>query len=199
MNNNVKQKLYYMTKLISNQNSSTPNTINTAIRIPTDVYEKINNQAIQEDKTVSSIINHILRKYVSWDQFVSDVGFVFLQKPFVQSIFENISEEDLVKAARTVCYSGMRDAISFIHGKNDVDSIIDVIKLWLSASKFTNTVIKSENTVELRIQHNLSQKCSLYMGTLISMLFADLNMKPEKSLLRDHSLILTFKIPSSRK
>ena len=199
MNNNVKQKLYYMTKLISNQNSSAPNTINTAIRIPTDIYEKINNQAIQEDKTVSSIINHILRKYVSWDQFVSDVGFVFLQKPFVQSIFEHISEEDLVKAARTVCYSGMRDAISFIHGKNDVDSIIDVIKLWLSASKFTNTVIKSENTVELRIQHNLSQKCSLYMGTLISMLFADLNMKPEKSLLRDHSLILTFKIPSSRK
>lgn len=199
MNNNVKQKLYYMTKLISNQNSSAPNTINTAIRIPTDVYEKINNQAIQEDKTVSSIINHILRKYVSWDQFVSDVGFVFLQKPFVQSIFEHISDEDLVKAARTVCYTGMRDAISFIHGKNDVDSIIDVIKLWLSASKFTNTVIKSENTVELRIQHNLSQKCSLYMGTLISMLFADLNMKPEKSLLRDHSLILTFKIPSSRK
>jgi len=199
MNNNVKQKLYYMTKLISNQNSSAPNTINTAIRIPTDIYEKINNQAIQEDKTVSSIINHILRKYVSWDQFVSDVGFVFLQKPFVQSIFEHISEEDLVKAARTVCYTGMRDAISFIHGKNDVDTIIDVIKLWLSASKFTNTVIKSENTVELRIQHNLSQKCSLYMGTLISMLFADLNMKPEKSLLRDHSLILTFKIPSSRK
>ncbi len=199
MNNNVKQKLYYMTKLISNQNSSAPNTINTAIRIPTDVYGKINNQAIQEDKTVSSIINHILRKYVSWDQFVSDVGFVFLQKPFVQSIFEHISDEDLVKAARTVCYTGMLDAISFIHGKNDVDSIIDVIKLWLSASKFTNTVIKSENTVELRIQHNLSQKCSLYMGTLISMLFADLNMKPEKSLLRDHSLILTFKIPSSRK
>ena len=199
MNNNVKQKLYYMTKLISNPNSSAPNTINTAIRIPTEVYEKINNQAIQEDKTVSSIINHILRKYVSWDQFVSDVGFVFLQKPFVQSIFEHISEEDLVKAARTVCYTGMRDAISFIHGKNDVDSIIDVIKLWLSASKFTNTVIKSENTVELRIQHNLNQKCSLYMGTLISMLFADLNMKPEKSLLRDHSLILTFKIPSSRK
>ena len=93
----------------------------------------------------------------------------------------------------------MRDAISFIHGKNDVDTIIDVIKLWLSASKFTNTVIKSENIIELRIQHNLSQKCSLYMGILISMLFADLNMKPEKSLLKDHSLILTFKIPSSRK
>ena len=94
MNNNVKQKLNYMTKLNSNQNSSTPNTINTAIRIPTDVYEKINNQAIQEDKTISSIINHVLRKYVSWDQFVSDVGFVFLQKPFV-NVFLKIFQKKI--------------------------------------------------------------------------------------------------------
>ena len=93
----------------------------------------------------------------------------------------------------------MRDAIAFIHGKNDVDSIIDVIKLWLSASKFTNTIISSENTVEVRIQHNLGEKCSFYMVTLITMLFADLNMRPEKSMLKDHSLVLNFKIPSSRK
>ena len=188
-----------MTKSTTNQSSPSNNTFNTAIRIPSDVYKKISNQAVQEDKTVSSIINHVLRKYVTWDQFVSDIGFVFLQKPFVRSVFEHISEEDLVKAAKTTCYTGMRDAISFIHGKNDVDSIIDVIKLWLSASKFTNTVIKSENTIEIRIQHNLGQKCSLYMGTLITMIFADLNMKPEKSMLKDHSLILTFKIPLSRK
>lgn len=188
-----------MFKNTSNQSSSRTSTTNTAIRIPSDIYKKISIQAIQEEKTVSSIINHVLRKYVTWDQFVNEIGFVFLQKPFVRSIFEHVSEEDLVKAAKTTCYTGMRDAISFIHGKNDVDSIIDVIKLWLSASKFTNTIIKSENIVEVRIQHNLGQKCSLYMGTLITMLFADLNMKPDKSMVKDHSLILTFKIPQSRK
>ncbi len=65
-------------------------TTNTAIRIPTEIYEKIEFQASTEDKTVSAIINNILRKYVSWDQFVSDVGFVFLQKPFVRNIFEQV-------------------------------------------------------------------------------------------------------------
>ena len=57
-------------------------TTSTVICIPTEIYEKIEFQASTEDKTVSAIINHILRKYVSWDQFVSDIGFVFLQKPF---------------------------------------------------------------------------------------------------------------------
>ena len=57
----------------------------------------MNNQASQEDKTVSAIINHVLRKYVTWDQFVSEMGFVFLQKSSVQTIFEHVSNEDIVK------------------------------------------------------------------------------------------------------
>lgn len=188
-----------MPKSTTNPKIQSTSTTNTAIRIPSDIYKKISTQADQENKTVSSIINEVLRKYVTWDQFVSDIGFVFLQKPFVRSIFEHVSDEDIIRAAKTSCYTGMRDAISFIHGRNDVDAIIDVIKLWLSASKFTNTIINSENSVEIRIQHNLGQKCSLYMGTLLTKLFADLNMKPEKSMLKDHSMILTFKKLQSKK
>jgi hypothetical protein len=188
-----------MPKSTTNPKIQSTSTTNTAIRIPSDIYKKISTQADQENKTVSSIINEVLRKYVTWDQFVSDIGFVFLQKPFVRSIFEQVSDEDIIRAAKTSCYTGMRDAISFIHGRNDVDAIIDVIKLWLSASKFTNTIINSENSVEIRIQHNLGQKCSLYMGALLTKLFADLNMKPEKSMLKDHSMILTFKKLQSKK
>lgn len=187
-----------MSKETTTSSSSSSSTTNTAIRIPTDVYEKIEMQALTEDKTVSAIINNILRKYVTWDQFISDIGFVFLQKPFVRNIFENISEEDIVKAAKTTCYIGMKDAISFIHGKNDIESIVDVIKLWLSASNFPNKIIKDENKIEIRIQHQLGRKCSVYMGTLLSLLFADLNIKIEKSTLSDHSLIVTFKLSKNK-
>jgi hypothetical protein len=37
------------------------------------------------------------------------------------------------------------------------------------------------------------------MGALLTKLFADLNMKPEKSMLKDHSMILTFKNLQSKK
>ncbi len=173
-------------------------TTNTAIRIPTEIYEKIEFQASTEDKTVSAIINNILRKYVSWDQFVSDVGFVFLQKPFVRNIFEHVSDDDMVKAAKTSCYTGMRDAISFIHGKNNVESIVDVLKLWFSASNFNNKVIQADGKTEFRIQHNLGRKGSLYIGTLISSLFTDLNVKSKESLLKEHSLVIVFSSTSKK-
>lgn len=176
-------------------NTFTPSSNSTTVRIPTYVYEKIESQAITEDKTVSSIINNILKKYITWDQFVGEIGFVFMQKPFVRSIFEFLSEEQVVKAAKTTCYVGMKDAIAFIHGKNDVESVIDVIKLWLNASQFPNKISmlqQENNNVEIRIQHNLGQKCSAYMKTLLSLLFYDLGMKANKINSGDQSLIMVF-------
>ena len=49
-------------------------TVNTAIRIPTEVYEKIELQAESEGTNISSVINNVLRKYVTWDQFICDIG-----------------------------------------------------------------------------------------------------------------------------
>jgi hypothetical protein len=116
----------------------------------------------------------------------------------VRNIFEHVSDEDLVKAAKTSCYTGMRDAISFIHGKNDVGSIVDVLKLWFSASNFNNKVIQADGKIEFRIQHNLGRKGSLYIGTLISSLFADLNIKSKEALLKEHSLVIVFNSTSKK-
>ena len=133
-------------------------TTNTAIRIPIDVYEKIEMQSISEGTNISSVINNILRKYVTWDQFINDIGFIFLQKPFLRTIFEDIPEAVIIKAAKTTCHAGMRDAISFIHGKIDTNTIIDVVKLWLSSSNIPLRVIYDKEVLEFRIQHKLKKK-----------------------------------------
>ncbi|WP_316504484.1 hypothetical protein [Nitrosopumilus sp.] len=174
-------------------------TINTAIRIPKDVYEKIEFEAESNNSNISSVINAALRKHVTWDQFVSDIGFVFMQKPFLRTIFEKISEGDLVMAARTTCHSGMRDAVVFIHGKIAVDAIVDVIKLWLSASDMPLRVVKKTDMLEFRIQHNLGKKGSLYFSTLLITLFEEIEIVPAKNpLLKDHAAIVTFKIKKTK-
>ena len=44
---------------------------------------KLKLKSVSKDASVSTIINGILHKYVTWDQFVNDTGFIFLQKPFL--------------------------------------------------------------------------------------------------------------------
>jgi hypothetical protein len=43
------------------------------MRIHTDIYEKIEMETVSKDASVSAIINGILRKYVTWDQFVNAI------------------------------------------------------------------------------------------------------------------------------
>lgn len=103
--------------------------------------EKIEFQVITEDRTVSGIISNFIRKYVSRDQFISDIRFVFLHEPFVRNILKCFPDKDLVKTSKTLYYTGMRDTISFIHGRTDVKSVVGV-KLRFSTSNFTSKVIR---------------------------------------------------------
>ncbi|HXT83588.1 MAG TPA: hypothetical protein VN704_04555 [Verrucomicrobiae bacterium] len=173
---------------------SKPNSVNTAIRIPADVYEKIESQSISEDKTISSIINQILKKYVTWDQFVNDIGFFFIQKPFLNFTFEHIRDEDIIYGAKTICYTGLRDAITFIHGKVDAESILDVIKLWLSASNLSFKIISNKNTIEIRIHHDIGKKASIYIGSVIEKLLSDIGTKTEQLVLEDHSIFILLRL-----
>ena len=86
----------------------------------------------------------------------------------------------------------MRDAISFIHGRIDIDTIIDIVKLWLSASNIPLRIIRNKELLEFRIQHNLGKKGSLYFGTLLSSLFSELNISSKKSILKDHPTIISL-------
>lgn len=174
------------------------NTTSTAIRIPTEIYEKIEAQSITGGMSISTLINNILRKYATWDQFVNDIGFIFLQKPFLRSILEEVSEALIIKTAKTTCHAGMRDAISFIHGKIDIEAIIDVVTLWLSASNIPSRIITDKGSIEFRIHHNLGKKGSLYFGTLLSSLFAEINIQPKASTYKDHFVAIRFKIDSAK-
>lgn len=98
-------------------------------------------ESVSKDASVSVIINGFLHKYVTWDQFVNNIGFIFLQKPFLWTVFEEIPESVIIKAAKTTCHASMRYMISFIHVKIDIDAIIDVIKLMLSASNIPARII----------------------------------------------------------
>ena len=93
-------------------------TVNTAIRIPKDIYEKIEFEAESNNGNISSVINTALRKHVTWDQFVSDIGFVFMQKPFLRTIFEKISESDSCHGSQN--YMSFRnEGCSGIHTRKD--------------------------------------------------------------------------------
>jgi len=182
-------------KLINMKNSSEKSAnVSTTIRIPKKVFEKIELEATTQDSNISNLINSILRKYVAWDRFVGDIGYMHMPKAFLRSMFEKITKEDMEKLATTTGHSRMRDAILFINGKVDLDGTINVIKLWLSASEIPIRIIRDSESVEFIVPHNLGQKWSMYFAIILKTIFDELNLSLKKEDLEEHTVTIIFSI-----
>ena len=184
---------------MSKSSGSATGSTSTTIRIPNDVYDKIEFEASSHDSHVSTIINNILRKYATWDRFVSDVGFMYMQKPLLRSLFDKISDKDVMQVSKTTGYARTRDAVLFIGGKVNVKSIVDVVKLWLTSSKIPIRIIKNDESIEFIVQHNLGIKWSIYFVTLLKELFSELKISAIEEDIEDHTVEITFALKTKKK
>jgi len=183
---------------MSKSSGSTTST-STTIRIPNDVYDKIEFEASSHDSHVSTVINNILRKYATWDRFVSDVGFMYMQKPLLRALLDKISDRDIVQVSKTVGYARTRDAVLFIGGKVNVKAIINVVKLWLTSSKIPIRIIENDDSIEFIVQHNLGRKWSIYFITLLKELFSELKITTIEEDVEDHTVEITFALKTKKK
>jgi len=181
------------------KSSGNVKSTSTTIRIPNDVYEKIDFEASSHDSHVSTVINSILRKYATWDRFVSDVGFMYMQKPLLRALFEKISDKDIVQVSRTTGYARTRDAVLFIGGKVNVKAIVNVVKLWLTSSEIPIRIIRNDETIEFIVQHNLGKKWSIYFVTLLKELFSELKLDSLEEDVEEHTVEITFALKTKKK
>ena len=181
------------------KSSKNVGSISTTIRIPKDVYDKIEFDALSHNSHVSTVINNILRKYATWDMFVSDVGFMYMQKPLLRAFFEKIPDKDITQVSKTIGYARTRDAILFIGGKVNIKTIVNVVKLWLTSSKVPIRVIEKEESIEFIVQHNLGKKWSIYFVTLLKELFSEIKISTIEEDIEDHTVEITFALKPKKK
>ena len=179
--------------------TSKTSSTSTTVRIPNDIYDKIEFEASSQDSHVSTVINNILRKYATWDRFVSDIGFMYMQKPLLRALFEKISDREITNISKTVGYARTRDAVLFISGKVNVKGIVEVVKLWLTSSKIPIRIIKNDESIEFIVQHNLGKKWSIYFTTVLKELFSELKVNTIEEDIEDHTVEITFGLKTKKK
>lgn len=69
------------------------NTSVISVRIPEEIKEKLENESKIANLTLNTMIGQILSRFVSWDRFAEDTGFVFIQKHFLKDLLVEINEK----------------------------------------------------------------------------------------------------------
>jgi len=163
-----------------------------SVRCNDDTKEKLEVEGEIKNVTLNALISQILEKHVSWDRFARELGFVFLTRPFLRALLDNVDDKTLTTIAVTTCRGAMRDSILYLRGEFTTETFLEALDLWLAASNIQFRHIKKDNNDIFIVQHDLGRKWSLYFSAVINSLLHELKTEISQQQIGPHSI--TFEI-----
>jgi hypothetical protein len=157
-------------------------------RVNEDVKNKIEDEAEMNNITTNALISSILTKHVNWDRFAEDIGFVFLAKPFLRVILDEVDEKTMKLIAVSTCRGAIRDAVLFLKGEMNKDSIMEAFDLWFGASHIPFRHIKKDGIDRYVVQHGLGKKWSIYIGAVVNSLLNEIEYKVVNQKINEQSI-----------
>ncbi len=157
--------------------NSIKHTTTMTFRLDSNIMQKLYDKAEQDDSSVNSLVNHILKRYVEWNMFDNKSGMVLVSKPVVKNLFERLSKEEVIDLSTEIAKNSVYDTALFMKGKVDPDSFISwFLSRMKNSSEITST---NENGIHTYIlKHELGENWSLYHKIVVESIFNDFLHKP---------------------
>lgn len=168
-------------------------TTTITFRIDSNVMNKIYSKAEQENITLNTLINQILKRYVEWDMHEGRAGMVPINKLVLKKLFHGLSEEEVVNMSRDLAKNAVYNIALFMKGKSKLD--VDLFISWfMSRMKNCSEIIenKENGTSTYIIKHDIGMNWSLYHKTILESIFMENLQKPVQTSITDSTFTFTF-------
>jgi hypothetical protein len=172
-------------------NSSSNSRVIT-FRIDKDVISTVEQESKRRGINLNNMANQILKSYVDWDMLQARAGMIPIAKPLLVELLNKISNEEIVSIASNVGRNTIKEIVSFMRNKMDLDSFLTWLELWLkknSTSGYNHSTDETTNVHTYIIKHDLGEKWSLYHKTVLEVIFKEVLQKPLINLTSSNMLI----------
>lgn len=167
-------------------------TTTITFRINSDVMHKINAKAEQEEISLNTLVNQVLKRYSEWDMYESKVGMIPVNRRVIKMLFEGLSKEEVVKMSREVAKNEVYNIALFMIGKSklDLDSFISwFLSRMKNCSEITENKVNYNKTYILK--HDLGENWSLYHATVLDSIFTDILQTLIQTSITDSTIVFT--------
>jgi hypothetical protein len=177
--NRVGESQHVFEKVISVLNgNSTAKTgsLTKSFRMDEDVIRKIELEARNNNASLNSKINNILRKYVELDMLANKVGMVPIARPIVSEIFQEIMTKDqVIDLANRVAKNAIRELVFFMKGSLTLESFL----LWLMTrmeycSEVNYAIENNSHLIRIIFKHDLGENWSIYHKIIAEYIFNEI-------------------------
>ena len=141
------------------------------------MISEIKKDAMMDKTNVNSYIARILTNHILWEKYERKMGLLPMTKPFIKHSLRNVDGDEIVHLAREIEKDTFSDILNFIRGSYTVSEFIEILRSWLYVAWMQHDVRISHGKYVFKINHDLGEKWSLYVKTLVTELFHDIMQK----------------------
>lgn len=143
-------------------------------RLPVSIIKSLKNDAEFEKVSVNSLAIRIFSDHISWEKYERRVGLLPMTKVFLENAVAKMTENEVVNLAEKNEKDYFKSIIIFMKREHSKKEFIKILRSWLSVSWMQHILeLKDDGKYYFMIRHDLGGNWSLYIKTLLSVLYRD--------------------------
>jgi hypothetical protein len=147
-----------------------------SVRVDHLLVEELRSEAESSNISLNVLVNHIFRRYTSWERDANRIGFVPITKDLFAALLEKLEEGQLEQVANKSA-KNIVDVIIYMRKKFDLETFLQWLDEMCRASGFAKKRVTMDTLYTYIVQHDLGMKYSIYLKTILQSLFENLHKR----------------------
>jgi len=158
-------------------------------------------ESARRGTSVNNLTNQILRKWVNFDRYLQDFGYVMLSVHDFLRALNAFDDQTVKELASETGKRFPKDLILFTGQKNDLKTCIRFVETiicdYMRWANYHNSSTESEYVITLR--HNYGNKWSIALESMLAMMFeTNVGVKPRFTV-TESTVLMTIEKPQEAK
>lgn len=150
--------------------SSSSKLIHSSFRIEQDVLKSLEKAAATRDISLSSLVNKILKNYVTSEMYFEELGFLLVSKNFLRKTFEALDEKHIEELGKEYGMTIAKEYISYFYPQVNVDTLIQFLEIWFKRFQSCQHRVE-ENNIDLHyftVNHDINLNFSMALQSILA-------------------------------
>lgn len=161
---------------LSSESSRKKDSVTLSCRIDGIIYDLLQKDSKAKGISLNSLINSMAKKYISWEKYAAEIGYIPLARDTVRLVFDSLDDKTIQTIATKVGRTIPREMTLLMFNKVDFDSVISFMEISSSRYGMVQHNINGD-THELIVHHGVSKKFSTFLAEVGKVIADDLSFK----------------------
>jgi len=104
--------------------------IHSSFRIEQDIIKSLERVATSRGMSLSSLVNKILKNYVTSDMYFEELGFILVSKNFLRKTFEGLDQKHIEELGKEYGLTIAKEYLSYFYPQVNADTLIQFLEIW---------------------------------------------------------------------